>query len=291
MRRASVRPQQAGDLGLGLVERRRRALDRAGDARPRRPAPRASAARATRQAPMPRAEPFSVWASAAATAGAPRRMRGSSMSACRSNSASTSRSRLRSPSVMRARCTRSIGRLVRSRRRLARTTCATVRPWQSSPGRLRSALAGDHDWPERPKPGKSRRASCRRAVRLVNGCGAWLTRPMTVPASAAVTLAMHGGRPHDSRMPAAVAAELARGSAGSASRHVGRAALTMIKKALRSAFHSMPKPIGWLTQLAGSCGQFCGKPRRPVDISRKAACLPVRPIEGIDDDHAACGPA
>ena len=46
---------------------------------------------------MPAAEPFKVWADAAATAGAPRRMRGSSMSACRSNSASTSRCRLSSP--------------------------------------------------------------------------------------------------------------------------------------------------------------------------------------------------
>ena len=39
----------------------------------------------------------------------------SSMSVCRSNSASTSRSRLRSPSVMRARCTRSMRSTVRSR--------------------------------------------------------------------------------------------------------------------------------------------------------------------------------
>ena len=71
----------------------------------------ASAARATRQAPMPRAEPFIVWASIAdRRPGAAVRMRAISRIDWRSNSCSTSRSRLRSPSVVRARWTRSIGR-------------------------------------------------------------------------------------------------------------------------------------------------------------------------------------
>ena len=46
----------------------------------------ASAAAATRQAPMPRAEPFKVWAKAATAAGAQSRMCASRMAAWRSNS-------------------------------------------------------------------------------------------------------------------------------------------------------------------------------------------------------------
>ena len=56
-----------------------------------------SAACATRQAPMPRAEPLSVWAAAAATAGSAPAIRSSMSTVWRAKISKTSRSRLRSP--------------------------------------------------------------------------------------------------------------------------------------------------------------------------------------------------
>src|SRR5580692_737176 len=62
-----------------------------------------SAARATRQAPIPRAEPVSVWAAAAARAGLAPAMRSSMITVWRTKISRTSRSSRRSPKVMRPR--------------------------------------------------------------------------------------------------------------------------------------------------------------------------------------------
>src|ERR1700722_10851447 len=73
-----------------------------------------SAARAIRQAPIPRAEPVSVWAAAAASAGSAPAMRSSMITVWRTKISRTSRSSRRSPSVMRPRWSSSMTACCRS---------------------------------------------------------------------------------------------------------------------------------------------------------------------------------
>src|SRR5580704_2216814 len=102
-----------------------------------------SAARATRQAPIPRAEPVSVWAAAAASAGSAPAMRSSMITVWRTKISRTSRSSRRSPSVMRLRWSSSMTAHCRSEPAAPNTLAAVMAVITASPAARSFLIARD----------------------------------------------------------------------------------------------------------------------------------------------------